>query len=321
MKRFMTAVAIFFLVLVAAFFNWRRVAPDYQGQNLHVEIPADTEVELLVLGDMGTGDALQAEIAEAMNQYCEGRKIAAVIFLGDNFYPHGVKTVDDEQWESKFRRPYSLSCLQKLPFYALLGNHDYKGNPKAQIEYKGQNPSWFMPHRFYDIHFGKLLNITMLDTNILDLCGISTRCTLDFLMESLKEGVTQFRVVAGHHPVASSSGKYPRKFQGNVMERVLCNRAHYYLNGHSHHLEHLSSGACKTPLDFFVVGGGGADLYELSKWQKETKFALSTHGFMSLHANFEALTFTFYDKSNKELYKVIKRKDEEIQRTEKPPTQ
>jgi tartrate-resistant acid phosphatase type 5 len=321
MKKFALAVLFLVVFLGLTFFVWRRKAPSYEGQNLHEKIPtagADF-IELLLLGDMGTGQEDQRLVAAAMNSYCEAHPLAAIVFLGDNFYPHGVKTPEDEQWQTTFQAPYSLSCLRNVPFYALLGNHDYKGNPTAQIAYRSNSPSWHMLHRFYDIEFGKLLTLTVLDTNILDLCGLTRHCTLDFLRESLRASDAAFKIVLGHHPIASSSGKYARTFQGNVLERLLCDKAHYYISGHSHHLEHLTSANCKSPMDFFVVGGGGADLYELRQWQKETRFAQSSYGFLSLRVDAKSMTFAFHDKALKKLYEVVKRKEDETKTVEDPP--
>ena len=50
----------------------------------------------------------------------------------DNFYNSGVTSVSDPQWLESWRTPYNHSSLQ-LPWYACLGNHDYIGNPQAQV--------------------------------------------------------------------------------------------------------------------------------------------------------------------------------------------
>lgn len=320
MKKLLIGLGVLIVLLLSTFFVWRNKAPSYQGQSLHATLPAGEAVDILILGDTGTGDENQERIAEAMNTYCRSNPLAAVLFLGDNFYMAGVSSVNDEQWQSKFMRPYGRDCLKDVPFYALLGNHDYKGNTLAQIQKKSDKPSWNMLHRFYDIRIGDLLNITMLDTNILDVCGFSSYCSVDFLRTSLSESNARFNLVLGHHPIASSSGKYPRKVQGVLLEKYLCEKANYYIAGHSHHLEHLTSGACKKPLDMFVVGGGGADLYEVKTWQKETKFALSAYGFMSLRADKEKMTFAFHDADLKKLYEVTKTKAEEQSVVEAPPT-
>lgn len=296
------------IIILVGFFYWRHRAPSWNGQDLHPSLETGDDFEILLVGDMGSGDANQASIAQAMNSYCQGHKLSAIIFLGDNFYPKGVESPEDPQWETTFVKPYNLDCIGKLPYYALLGNHDYKGNPAAEINYHGKSPAWNMPHRFYDLRLGKLLQLTMIDTNIMDICGFDQYCTIDFMIDSLSRSDAPYKIVLGHHPIASSSGKYPRSFQGTVLEKFLCDRSHYYIAGHSHHLEHLTSRNC--PMDLFVVGGGGADLYQVKTWQKETLFADSSFGFLSLKVNPAALSFAFYDANVKQLYAVQRKRNE-----------
>ncbi len=298
------ALVVLLAILFIAVCQWRYRAPSWNGQDIHPVLEAGEEFELLLVGDMGTGDEHQAAVAVAMNRYCHSHKLAAIIFLGDNFYPKGVESVDDPQWQSKFVKPYGTDsdCLSKLPFYALLGNHDYKGNPSAQIAYHGKSPDWIMPHRFYDLRIGRLLQLTMIDTNILDVCGFDQYCSIDFMLKSLANTNAPYKIVLGHHPIASASGKYSQTFQGWVLEKLLCNHARYYISGHSHHLEHRASAQC--PLDMFVVGGGGAALYQTKEGDRETQFAQSTFGFLSLKVTPAALTFSFYDAAMQKLYSL-----------------
>ncbi|MBC7533333.1 MAG: metallophosphoesterase [Oligoflexus sp.] len=300
---------IILLVLVLIGFSyWRQSAPSWNGQDLHPRLETGDNFEILLVGDMGSGDEHQISIAEAMNSYCQTHKLSAIIFLGDNFYPKGVESPEDPQWQSKFITPYNRDCIGKVPYYALLGNHDYKGNPAAEINYHGKTPAWNMPHRFYDIRFGKQLQLTMIDSNIMDICGFNQYCTIDFMLDSLAKTDAPNRIVLGHHPITSSSGKYSRTLQGMLLEKVLCGKAQTYISGHSHHLEHLTSANC--PLDLFVVGGGGADLYEVKKWQKETLFAESSFGFMSLKVSPVSLKFAFFDSKLKQLYEVERKSGE-----------
>lgn len=97
----------------------------------------------LAISDWGDDcDALQA-LAAAMNKF-SGRGFVPqfIISAGDNFYPSGVEGVlepfaDDftsfefEYWKRCFLKHASL----RVPFYAVLGNHDYMGQWEAQIEF------------------------------------------------------------------------------------------------------------------------------------------------------------------------------------------
>lgn len=301
-------VGLGLLVLVAlALVIWRYRAPGNYGQNLQVDIsvPADGTFEILFLGDTGTGGEDQLRVARAMEAYCQEHRISAVVLLGDNFYSSGVRSVDDPQWESKFRRPYGSPCLSQLPFYAVLGNHDYRLNPDAQIEYRGSQPSWFMPHRFYQLSFGQRLQIVAIDTNVLDFCGSAAHCTLDFLRQALAEKQGRETIVIGDHPFVSFSGKYKhRGLQSWVLERFLCGEDLSYIAGHSHHLEHRRSEACK--LDTYVSGGGGAGLYPVRPLDQDGRFARSTHGFLRLRVSPEQSLYTFFDSEGQALYEHVR---------------
>jgi tartrate-resistant acid phosphatase type 5 len=310
-KKISMIAAIVAVVLASSFFIWRGKAPSFSGQDLHPALSVSDNFEILLIGDMGSGDGNQTSIAKAMNDYCLTHPLTAVIFLGDNFYPHGVKSVDDPQWKTTFSDQYNLDCIGKLPYYAVLGNHDYQGNTTAQIEYKGKTPEWNMPNRNFDLRFGNSLQLTMIDTNILDVCGFDQYCTIDFMLGSIKASTADFTIVLGHHPIDSSSGKYAkRNMQGRILESLLCDKAKFYIAGHSHHLEHLTSSKCA--MDWFVVGGGGADLYEIKQRRKESLFAESVFGFMSLKVSPESLKFSFINSELKTLYEVERKKGETI---------
>lgn len=171
MRRTYAILLTIIAVPILAFMAWRNQAPSWDGSPLVIEQKAESPLEILFFGDNGSGLPEQFKVSEAMERYCLTHHLAAVFMLGDNFYPQGVKTIDDAQWQNKFRDPYEKPCLGQIPFYAILGNHDYKGRPEAQIAYSHEQKFWHMPHRFYSVQFGDLAKIIAIDTNIPDLCG------------------------------------------------------------------------------------------------------------------------------------------------------
>lgn len=56
----------------------------------------------------------------------------------------------DALWESTYRSVYTHPALQ-IPWYAVLGNHDYHQNPEAQIQYtqERRDNRWIMPSHLY----------------------------------------------------------------------------------------------------------------------------------------------------------------------------
>lgn len=103
------------------------------------------------MGDWGSPENIPQEIilASTMNKVADQFNTSFVIAVGDNFYDDGVNSVDDPKWTSLWTDIYT-STLGQLPWLTLMGNHDWKGNPDAQIEYSKIHPRWQMPDYFYE---------------------------------------------------------------------------------------------------------------------------------------------------------------------------
>ena len=89
------------------------------AQNLPLPLKPDS-VRFAVIGDMGTGDKPQYEVAEQMIKDRVKFPFEFVIALGDDLYGGS----DPSDYESKFERPYKLLLDAGVKFYAVLGNHD-----------------------------------------------------------------------------------------------------------------------------------------------------------------------------------------------------
>jgi predicted phosphodiesterase len=77
-------------------------------------------VRLAVIGDMGTGEPPQADVALQMVRSRAVFPFEFVITLGDNLY-NGSQPSD---YEKDFAVPYKPLLDAGVPFYATLGNHD-----------------------------------------------------------------------------------------------------------------------------------------------------------------------------------------------------
>ena len=113
---------------------------------------ADPEqvVRFIAMGDGGEGNTNQYQNAAAIKTLCESKGCEFVLYLGDNFYNDGVESVDDEQFQTKFELPYAEL---DLPFYVVLGNHDYGSwsiweyKAAYEVEYTDHSDKWFLPDR------------------------------------------------------------------------------------------------------------------------------------------------------------------------------
>src|ERR1700709_1854764 len=92
---------------------------------------APNSVKFAAIGDAGTGDRPQYEIADQMARRHATFPFDRVIMLGDNIY--GGQGASD--LVKKFSQPYRALLDAGVKFYASIGNHD---NPK-NVQYPLRN--------------------------------------------------------------------------------------------------------------------------------------------------------------------------------------
>lgn len=109
----------------------------------------------LAIGDWGEMCDNLLTLARRMSIHAASSKPDFIMALGDNFYPSGALKAGDQEftmWRTTFIDKYPNS-LGSIPWKVVLGNHDYMGNPKAQIEYtthpSNPNGLWQMPSNKY----------------------------------------------------------------------------------------------------------------------------------------------------------------------------
>ena len=106
-------------------------------------------LDFVVIGDWGReGSNKQTDVAAAMGRSAEQIGSKFVVSVGDNFYEDGVKNLDDVQWKTSFEDIYAAKSLQTR-WDVILGNHDYRGNVQAQLDYGSRSKRWNMPARYW----------------------------------------------------------------------------------------------------------------------------------------------------------------------------
>src|ERR1700722_13680394 len=103
--------------VLAAVIGWQSMVSPAQDLTLPVK---SGSVRFAAIGDMGTGDAPQYQVAQKMREFHEKFPFTFVIMLGDNIY--GGKSPAELQ--KKFEIPYKPLLDGGVQFYAALGNHD-----------------------------------------------------------------------------------------------------------------------------------------------------------------------------------------------------
>lgn len=262
-------------------------------------------MEFFAVGCAGSGNEGQRLLAGSMARIAADHPVDFVLYLGDNFYGRGVSSVDDLQWKSKFEEIYHHDSLQ-MPFYAVLGNHDYYKNPEAQIEYSNQSKRWRMPNRYYSfvkaLKDGVEIEFFALDT--VAIVGGKGQEQLLWLKEKLTASKAEWKIVYGHHPVYSGAETWEAetRVMQKIVEPVLIETGvDLYLSAHNHSIEIFENISGVT----YVVSGAGSrprDVY----WTDETDFAYANLGFVWTRITSDQLNIYVVNQESQLLYKYTK---------------
>ena len=210
------------------------------GQSsLDVKLPLEkSSVRFAVIGDNGTGDPPEFQIAQEMETY---RKIVGfdfVVMMGDNIYG-GHKPKD---FERKFEEPYKPLLDAGVKFYACLGNHDVSN----EVLYKPFNMNG---QHYYSFKKGDV-QFFVLDSNYMD------SKQLDWIEQQLSGSNAKWKIAYFHHPLYSD-GRFHgpdldlRKQLMPIFEKYGVN---VVLSGHEHVYERFKP---EEGIYFFLVGNSG----------------------------------------------------------------
>jgi acid phosphatase len=273
------------------------------------------DLRFLVLGDWGReGRSVQREVARQMGKEAE-EGADFVITTGDNFYQDGVTSVKDPAWEKSFQEVYTSPCLD-IPWHPVFGNHDYRGNTAAQIEYSYRDSRWTMPERYYALRrqaAGEEAIFVFLDTNSFieryrwtgwrypDLADQDVDLQLAWLEKTLAASSAEWKIVIGHHPVYTGG-----TFHGpsrDLRERVVPLFRKYgvrvYFAGHEHNLQHLKP---PGPTHYVISGGGSGS--RPAGTVEDTLFAAGVPGFVAAALTKEGLRLRFTGGTGEVLYET-----------------
>jgi acid phosphatase len=275
---------------------------------------ASVPLRFLVVGDWG-GKAEQRTVAAAMAAEAAERPVRFVISTGDNFYSRGVVSVDDPQWKTTWEDAYAAPSL-RVPWYVVLGNHDWKGSAQAQIDYGKTHPKWRMPAHWFTetaaVDPRTRVQFFFLDTTPFDekdrteadykekLSGVDTTPQVKWLDEALGASTAGWKIVVGHHTIASASPKHGDTPGLRKAIKPLLEKHHVlvYLNGHDHDLQHL----VEDGVNYFT-SGGGSEFRETGR-DARTRFAAGSTGFLAATLYPDRLEARFIDGSGKSLYET-----------------
>jgi len=325
MKRLLILIVIHSLLTVSGQnANYlKEQATGYRGKVIK-DLKAVTGLSFCVIGDWGRyGDYYQKAVADQLSSAVVGVDASFIISTGDNIYPNGVASEYDPAWKYVYEDVYS-SYPTHIAWYVVLGNHDYKTNPDAEVAYSKISSRWHMPARYFSIkkNIGKdsanTAEFFFIDTTPFQkdyysepdyashVAGNDTAAQRNWLINGLKNSTAKWKFVIGHHPLYSA-GK--RKGKTNDMIDAFRNifekyKVDAYFCGHEHQLEVDQ----ESGFHFYqFISGAGSETTAVTN-APYTMFTAQDHGFFTAGINGNEMLIQYINADGKILFtKTIKK--------------
>lgn len=237
---------------------------------------AQGSVRMLVIGDSGTGDKAQHDVARQMVNFRAKFPYDFAIMLGDNMYGHERP----QDYARKFEAPFKALLDAKVEFHAALGNHD---DPNQRF-YK---PFGLGGNRYRTFRKGNA-RFFVLDSNYMD------PEQLQWLEKELQASGSDWKIAYFHHPLYTAATRGPSLELRTVLEPMFVKYGvSVVFTGHEHLYERVKP---QKGIQYFVAGGSAklrtGDLQNSSQTQvgydRDQTFMLVEIAGDALH--FQAIT-------------------------------
>jgi tartrate-resistant acid phosphatase type 5 len=249
-------------------------------------------LHFLAIGDWGrNGEDRQLETAKQMGEWAKSHPNDFVISVGDNFYPEGVISEQDPLFHYSFEDIYTAHSLH-CDWHVVLGNHDWEGDPDAQVRYSKISRRWNMPARYYAKEFnlnkGKVLFV-MIDTDpmLFDSKNEYTEKQIKWINETLQNAGSdvKWKIVVGHHPSYTVGPRIVNydtlTIRAKLTKTLEDHKVDVFLSGHDHSLQHLKP----EGFTHMFISGAGSELTLVSTGIPYSRFQASDNGFMYFSMN------------------------------------
>ena len=230
--------------------------------------------KLFILGDIGfLNNNLRSSVFNIQKNI---KNNDALVLLGDNFYENGISSKCDEVIN------HFIDIFKNInnPIYSILGNHDYKSNPSAQLNHT----EWIMPNYYYKKEYSNI-DLLFLDTVIfnthfsIDKSKIENvhndnidnliNKQLNWLEDNLKYNKNKKKVVFGHYPIITN-GYYKKKGEDVLIYDYLFEifkkyNISAYISGHEHNIQYIKREDNDFKLNQIIIGSSAENRH----WEKD----------------------------------------------------
>lgn len=263
----------------------------------------------------------QKPIAELMGNMAENVDVECVVAAGDVHHFEGVRSINDPLWMTNFELIYAHPELM-IPWYPVLGNHEYRGNTQAVLDYADVSARWEMPARYYTKvleNDGITIRLVMVDTAPLldkyredtekypDACKQDMDRQLAWIDSVLTSSKEDWVLVVGHHPIYAETSKEDAErvdLQKRLDTILRKHKVDMYLCGHIHNFQYIRKPG--SDIDYVVNSSGS--LSRDVKPVDGTVFCSGETGFSLIAADKKVLNLHMINKEGKVLYTVTRKK-------------
>lgn len=277
----------------------------------------------LVANDLGrNGFYDQKAIAAAMGDWAERADIHFVVAAGDIHHFNGVASVNDPLWMTNFELIYNDPRLM-LDWFPILGNHEYRGNTQACLDYGKVSRRWVMPSRYYtkveEVDDHTSIRLLFIDTAPLidkyrkdsesypDACKQDLQAQLHFIDSVLTVNTETWTVVIGHHPVYAYTPKDSSErtdLQSRLDPLLRKHKVDFYFCGHIHNFQHIKQAGSTVD---YIVNSSASQSRPVEK-MVGTQFCSPLSGFTVCSVDSTTFSMHFMNKNGQSIYSYTKQK-------------
>lgn len=281
----------------------------------------EEDKNILIANDLGrNGYYLQKPIAEQMGKLAENIDIEFIAALGDIHHFDGIASVSDPLWMTNYELIYAHPELM-IDWKSICGNHEYRGNTQAVLDYTNISRRWSAPSKYYseivELENNQKAVLLFIDTTPLiskyrkesdsypDAIKQDNKRQLAWMDSTLQANKdAKWKIVMGHHPVYAQTKKSEgeridlQKQLVPIMER---NDVNAYLCGHIHNFQHIKPKNSK--INYFVNSSGS--LARKVQPTTDTQFCSSEAGFMLMSLNDKKITYYMINPEGEVIYKFV----------------
>ena len=276
-----------------------------------------------LVNDLGrNGYYQQKPIASLMGWMGEETSPDFIVAAGDTHHFDGVASTSDPLWMTNYELIYNHPELM-IDWYGINGNHEYRGNTQAVLDYSDISRRWNVPDYYYtkiiDAGSNQQAQLIFIDTTPLiekyrrdttiypDAAKQSKIDQLAWLENTLAQSNAKWKIVIGHHPVYAETSKDPS--ERSDLQAVLAPlfeqyNVDIYLCGHIHNFQHIKPENSTTE---YLVNSSASKSRKV-KAIEGTQFCSPDAGFTIVSVNDDMLGFALINGEGKMIYQFDKQK-------------